>query len=303
LKTTFYSNGKLLITGEYTVLDGATALALPTRHGQYLHLEEYTEPVIKWESRDADGAIWFKDELPFSAIIAKEEYKSPETNTLVAILHEAHKLNPDILQNAKGFKVETKLTFPRQWGLGTSSTLINNVAQWFSIDAFDLLNKSFGGSGYDIACAQNDSPITYRLKNDIPVVEPVIFNPAFSEKLWFVYLNQKQNSRSAIAAYRNRQSDTGSILAEINELTAEILETETLPPFCQLIEKHEAVMGRVLELPTVKKALFSDFNGMLKSLGAWGGDFILAAAEDNPTPYFNAHGYYTVIPYSDMILK
>ena len=31
---TFYSNGKLLITGEYVVLDGAKALALPTKFGQ-----------------------------------------------------------------------------------------------------------------------------------------------------------------------------------------------------------------------------------------------------------------------------
>jgi len=30
----FYSNGKLLITGEYLVLDGAKALALPTKYGQ-----------------------------------------------------------------------------------------------------------------------------------------------------------------------------------------------------------------------------------------------------------------------------
>ena len=33
---TFYSNGKLLLTGEYVVLDGAKALAVPTRFGQNL---------------------------------------------------------------------------------------------------------------------------------------------------------------------------------------------------------------------------------------------------------------------------
>ena len=33
---TYYSNGKLLITGEYVVLDGATALAIPTKYGQSL---------------------------------------------------------------------------------------------------------------------------------------------------------------------------------------------------------------------------------------------------------------------------
>ena len=39
MKTTYYSNGKLLITGEYLVLDGAEALALPTKFGQNLIIE------------------------------------------------------------------------------------------------------------------------------------------------------------------------------------------------------------------------------------------------------------------------
>ena len=39
MEKTFYSNGKLLITGEYLVLDGAKALALPTKYGQYLTVE------------------------------------------------------------------------------------------------------------------------------------------------------------------------------------------------------------------------------------------------------------------------
>ena len=35
-KQTFYSNGKLLLTGEYLVLNGAVALAIPTKFGQTL---------------------------------------------------------------------------------------------------------------------------------------------------------------------------------------------------------------------------------------------------------------------------
>ena len=40
MKQTFYSNGKLLITGEYLVLDGAKAFALPTKFGQNLIIEK-----------------------------------------------------------------------------------------------------------------------------------------------------------------------------------------------------------------------------------------------------------------------
>ena len=36
----FYSNGKLLMTGEYFVLNGALSLALPTVYGQYLEIND-----------------------------------------------------------------------------------------------------------------------------------------------------------------------------------------------------------------------------------------------------------------------
>jgi hypothetical protein len=55
-------------------------------------------------------------------------------------------------------------------------------------------------------------------------------------------------------------------------------------------------------LSTVKETLFHDFEGVVKSLGAWGGDFVLAISKENPTDYFKAKGFEVVIPYSEMIL-
>ena len=55
----FYANGKLLLTGEYLVLDGAQALALPTKHGQGLIIEERKEKGLKWESYDEYGNVGF----------------------------------------------------------------------------------------------------------------------------------------------------------------------------------------------------------------------------------------------------
>ena len=40
LEQNFYSNGKLLLTAEYLVLDGAKALALPTKFGQDLEVKK-----------------------------------------------------------------------------------------------------------------------------------------------------------------------------------------------------------------------------------------------------------------------
>jgi hypothetical protein len=55
-------------------------------------------------------------------------------------------------------------------------------------------------------------------------------------------------------------------------------------------------------MKTIKESLFPDFNGIIKSLGAWGGDFVLAIAKENPTDYFKERGFKTIVSYKDMIL-
>lgn len=305
MKKEFYSNGKLLITGEYLVLDGAKGFALPTKFGQNLIVEKGSSQEIKWISYDSDESIWFKDTFSFTDIINKNtsEAASPKRNTLIEILHEGYLLHPDFINQGEGYHITTTLTFPRNWGLGTSSTLINNIAQWLEIDAFVLLNNSFGGSGYDIACAQNNTPIVYHLENGKPIVEKVIFNPEFHEHLHFVYLDKKQSSKASIVAYyKNKNENLAKNILKINALTAEVLNAENLSQFATALDEHEAEMSNILEMDTVKESLFSDFNGVIKSLGAWGGDFVLVISKENPTEYFKKRGFQTIISYQDMIL-
>lgn len=304
-KQTFYSNGKLLITAEYLVLDGAKAFAMPTKFGQNLIIEEGDYQEIKWVSYDSDGSIWFEDEILFSEITNPKQAKTESIkSTLIQILHEAYLLNPIFLNQEKGYKISTELTFSKKWGLGTSSTLINNIAQWLNINAFELLNNSFGGSGYDIACAQNNTPITYQLKQGKPKVETISFSPDFSDKIYFVYLNKKQSSKTAISNYqKNKTSDIEKYVAKIDKLTQEIIHAKSSSALASAINKHEATMSYVLETTTVKENLFSDFIGEIKSLGAWGGDFIMVVSEVNPVTYFASKGFTTIIPYDEMILQ
>lgn len=304
MKQTFYSNGKLLITGEYLVLDGAKAFALPTQYGQNLIVEETTDGNLQWTSFDHDKSIWFEDTLSFESIVNKERFEDNKgvKNTLIEILHEAYLMNAAFVNNAKGYKISTELTFPKSWGLGTSSTLINNIAQWLQIDAFELLRRSFGGSGYDIACAQNNTGIIYQLVNEKPIVEIVHFNPDFTDKIFFVYLNQKQNSKSAIAAYYNNLGNIQKAIPVINSITQSVIAAEHPKTFALALAQHEIELSNILELSTVKETLFHDFEGVVKSLGAWGGDFVLAISKENPTDYFKAKGFEVVIPYSEMIL-
>jgi mevalonate kinase len=303
MKQTYYSNGKLLLTSEYLVLDGAKALALPTKFGQDLTVESGTNQEIHWTSFDHDHDIWFESTLSFHDIKAKVSFENqPEKTTLIRILHEAFLLDPNYLNNSDGYQIETQLGFPRKWGLGTSSTLINNIAQWLQIDAFTLLKNSFGGSGYDIACAQNDTAILYRLLDGQPEVERISFEPQCVSNLYFVYLNQKQSSKSAIASYYAKSNRVEELVPYFDLITEDLLQKNDFINLSLLLKKHETKMSEVLSLTTIQDQLFSDFNGTIKSLGAWGGDFVLVVATENPTAYFKEKGYETILPYAEMIL-
>lgn len=298
----FYSNGKLFILGEYYVLEGAKVFALPTKFGQYLEVYSVKAPVLSWKSYDVDGSVWYNDEIAIKDIIKNNNTSVNKVRTiLITILHEAHLMNPNVLLSG-GFIAKTRLTFPRNWGLGSSSTLINNIAQWFEIDAFELLQKSFGGSGYDIACAQNNVPVTYQLQNEKPLVEQVGFNPVFKDKIYFVYLNQKRDSKEAIAKFRKKQKNLTKEIVEVSEMTEELLQIQDLETFITFFKRYEEKLSTVLETSTIQQQLFSDFGGLVKSLGGWGGDFVMVASHQNPVDYFRAKGYTTILTFEEMIL-
>lgn len=305
MQNRFYSNGKLLLSGEYVVLDGANALAVPTKFGQDLVVTEGSNSQVKWISKDSDGSIWFEGTIDFAEITNKNYISKTENveNLLLDILRQAYLLNPDYIEKSRGYNIETNLTFPKYWGLGTSSTLINNVAQWLNIDAFTLLENSFGGSGYDIASAQNDTAILYQLEDGKPLVTKINFNPDFADNLYFVYLNKKQSSKGAITSYyNNKPVDLSNIIAEINSITQEMLTAVSLTEMEIAMQKHENLISNILMMQTVQEMNFSDYEGVVKSLGAWGGDFVLATSRENPSEYFISKGFPTILTYKEMIL-
>lgn len=221
---------------------------------------------------------------------------------MIEILHHAYLLNPDYITLAEGYDIKTQLTFPRFWGLGTSSTLINNLGQWLNINSFELLKNSFGGSGYDIACAQTNQSIIYHLENEKPFFETVDFHPDFKNHIYFVYLNKKQSSKSAINNYLNKQFSLDKVKNKIDKITNFIVETNDIDHFMAALDKHEILLSDVLEQLTIKESLFADFTGTIKSLGAWGGDFVMVVSKENPLFYFTEKGYETILKYDEMIL-
>ena len=332
----FKSNGKFLLTGEYLVLKGATALALPLKKGQSLDVEtlDSNEGLIYWDAfykSTANGQqsmvngqqTMVNGQQPtansqthwFSAVLDKSDFSVKNTDDkekaerLSDILSKAKDLNGNIFTESHDFRFRTHLDFDPQWGLGSSSTLINNIAEWAEINPYKLLDQTFKGSGYDIACAKSNHPIFFKVMTDDPQaisqnIEKANFNPAFKDNLYFVYHGHKQNSAREIKAFLNKENNFEKEIKSISEISRILPDIQTLRDFCYFIKIHEEITAKCLEQKRLKK-YFNDFEGEIKSLGAWGGDFFLVATEwdeQKVKKYFDSKDLNIVFKYNDIVL-
>lgn len=300
----YFGHGKLLLTGEYCVLEGALSLALPTKVGQSLSVKYSPSfsPTLTWKSYDVDGKLWFEEQFEFWHFKSLNKKPSDESLFLQKILLQVRKQNSHFLRDNVDVVVETKLGFPITWGLGSSSTLIYNIAQWAYVSPFELLFNTTGGSGYDIACAQSDGPILYKKIIKAPNWSPVYFNPSFRKNLYFIYLGKKQNSRKEVEKFSQKKVDP-QIISQVTSLTQEFLMAQTLKQFQSAMNSHENIISNLLGVPTIKESQFPDFPGALKSLGAWGGDFIMAATPfdfEYVKKYFSNANLQTIYKYDDL---
>lgn len=305
IKKQYYANGKVLLTGEYGVLDGAKALALPTKLGQSLKVGNTRGSDLIWEAFDADGKKWFKSNISlydFSPVKTTDEKVSKR---LQKILNYCVRQNSEFLSKWNGFKVQTRLSFNRQWGLGSSSTLYCLIADWAEVNPLLLYFAVEDGSGYDVACGWAEGPILYTNSPDEISYTEIDWAFPHKDKLHFVYLKQKKDSREAIEHYKSIPQKNG-LVKDLTSLTDAIIECKDLQEFNRIIDEHENILSKSLKLNKVKDERFQDFPGSIKSLGAWGGDFILVSSEEDTVfikNYFSEKGYDTLMSYADLILS
>jgi mevalonate kinase len=301
----FYAKGKLLITGEYLIMDGAHGLAVPSLYGQSLEVKKGRGSEIKWSSLDRNDEEWFKAEISLFDFKCEKSTDESVGDRLGEILIEAVRLNSDFLSKWNGLKVTSKCEFPLTWGLGSSSTLVYCIAQWADVDPFDLYERTFGGSGYDIACADAKGPIYFhRDKGDI-IVEPASFDPQYKDGLYFIHTGRKKNTREGIAEYKKNKSKVSSRdIDSVSEITHALAKTRQISDANKLITEHEKLISNILAVPPVKETNFTDFWGSVKSLGAWGGDFVMATSdrsEGETRKYFNEKGFETILKWDEMV--
>lgn len=283
-------------------MEGAEALSLPLKQGQSLSVSRIEDEEIRWQSLE-QGHEWFKARfgLPDLRILTE---KNSIATALQRLLSAASRMNPEALPGKGGIEVLSESTFMMQWGFGSSSTLVSNIAYWFDVDPMELFFKVYQGSGYDIATARSDKPIFYRLLHQVPFIETVDFKPSFAEQLYFVYLGEKQNTAESIDYFRKKASFTTEDLEKISKLTRQIAGSTDIDEFETLIQEHEAIISGILGRAPVKEILFRDLPATVKSLGSWGGDFALVCwhgDHNELSNYLGRMGFDTIFTYSELV--
>ena len=318
----FQAHGKFLLTGEYLVLKGALALALPLKLGQSLQvsLADTDTHRLHWIAQQPDKP-WFSVLFDTDTVQPITTDDPTKAEKLADILKAVRQLKPSAFHGAD-MRFRTHLDFDPNWGLGSSSTLIANLARWANVNPYELLKLTFGGSGYDIACATAEGPIFYQVKTEVPepaipeanrrvegptpLVKPIDYTPPFADHLFFVYQGQKQSSSKEIKAFLAKANpvDLQKDIEAVSEISRAVPKCESLDELGLLMQCHERIIASCIGQEPVQKH-FPDFEGVLKSLGAWGGDFILAATKWDKTQvkaYFKEKGLDVIFGYKEMVI-
>ena len=160
-----------------------------------------------------------------------------------------------------------------------------------------LYAKLFGEPHYKIEEVKSESVKTSFFKvghNKIELLEATDDNSAIAK-----FIDRKGEGIHHIAF------DVDDIEKEIKMISAisdAFLKAESIEDFDRLIIEHERIISSIIKVKPVKEKLFSDYFGEIKSLGAWGGDFVLATGNSATPAYFKNKGFETILTYSEMVL-
>ncbi|MGC8864714.1 MAG: hypothetical protein ACP5O2_03230 [Bacteroidales bacterium] len=295
------SPGKVLLSGEYFVLWGATALAFPSLQRQYLTVCDTTDQAFhRWTTSVGSTEIFscLIDKISLHAYEVAGSKASAEF--IEKLLWAARSMNPAIFETSRHF--HTELDFQPEWGLGSSSSLIVNISRFTHTDPWVLHQTISQGSGYDVACALHEKPLLFSHPENPRISFPVINYP-FADSLYFLPLGFKKDSSRAIRETAHLRPST-AIIEEASQISYALTWARTLTEFSELLKSFMHLVKRGLGLNDDLPAPLNDFGGLIKPLGAWGGDLALVISdveEDWLRNWFNSRGYARLIKWQDII--
>lgn len=295
-----FSPGKLMLTSEYVAVDGALVLAVPTKLGQELFFTENDDQqsLVHWQAYH-QNQLWLDAKIDYKNWEITETNNQKASEFILKILKNVQSFSETKFNSDVSYHLKTNLQFPSDFGLGSSSTLMSNLGEWAEINPFILNEESLGGSGYDVAVAKENSAILYSRFPE-RTYHKINFDPSFKDELIFIHLNQKQDTREGISHYKSKPTST-ELINQYSELTKMIVESHNLEEFSQLMTIHEQKLSDFLGIPSVKEKYFQNCPSFVKSLGAWGGDFVLTSKFGDYEAYFKSQSFDKIFSWNDLI--
>jgi mevalonate kinase len=301
----FHAHGKLLLSSEYMVMHGATALAIPLNLGQTLDLiPRDRNSSFLWNATTPEG-LWFSARISPASLSILDTTDPEMAGQLVQLLRACISLQPEFQEEMFRYDVITTLDFSPDYGFGSSSTLIALMADWAEVNPLDLHFEVSDGSGYDVACALAEGPILYTLRNGSPRYQPAPFNPAFRDQIYFAWLGHKQSTASHLKEISGTIRPDNETIQTFSQFSQDMLHADTLDKFREIMEKHEAALSGILGMERVASR-FEGLPGSVKSLGAWGGDFVMIATgadREMVMEYLEKKDIKTVYAYNELVYE
>lgn len=263
-----------MLCGEYAVLCGALAIAFPTKFRQCMEVEYRPGTgLIHWQSYDFEGFQWLRCSFHPDDDCSVHALKNV-LQPIQAMLCCVRRHRPELMPADQDITFRVKASFRKEWGLGSSSALIANMARWSGVDPWELMQLSFPGSGYDVAVAFHGKALTYRLAENERQIKFLEFVPAWLGDFRVVFTGKKVNSRDSVNENKSMFHKLEPFVAELDRIARGLLTAESCDEACVLLRNYESILADTLEMEPGAR-LFPSYSGTIKSLGAWGGDAIL----------------------------
>lgn len=301
-----YAHGKLLLSAEYMVLHGSKALAVPLQLGQILKRTRSGDPrKFTWKAFDRES-LWFSatiDPMRMEIIDTDDRVKA---KYLCRLFEACIEMMPSFQEDLFKWDVETHLEFSPEWGFGSSSTLTALLSEWAEVNPLELHSMISEGSGYDVACAISNGPIHYWLRDGEPHYQHIPFHPPFADRLYFAWLGSKQYTAQHLSTVAGQISPGYEIKHRFSLLTEEMTRATELSQFQSLVEEHEELLSGLLGMEKISISRFPDLEGSVKSLGAWGGDFVMIASsipEDELYDYLYRREISVIFRYQELVYE
>jgi mevalonate kinase len=291
----FFSRGKLILMGEYAVMDGAAALCIPLETGQQLSASETGDKLIHWSWTHKEKVLaqFTLDAVTLRPPVPLEKDTSQwATKLLQQIRIEKRAFL------AGGAILEFKNLFPPEWGLGSSSATISSLCRMADADPFRVNKRVMGGSGADIAASVANKWYYYQnIPN--PVSLEIEHDFTHKDKVFFIYSGKKQATAEHLTTISRKLP--AEILKQIEEYARQFA-SGSFEEVLNAVQQHEQMLAGALGM-TSRADSFNDFKGRIKSLGAWGGDFFMAVSPESPDyvrEYFRTKGFNTIFSWDEM---